>query len=100
MSGPSSSASFKSRLKVFWRTAAGRASALCALTAALHGCAGAGAWTGVPPAPATPGAIVTGEWSYALGGGTVGVPGEWVHLPAPEAGELQLWIEHAEVVCR
>ncbi|HIW77698.1 MAG TPA: hypothetical protein H9874_00940 [Candidatus Bilophila faecipullorum] len=100
MCGSRSCASFKPPLKVFWRTAAGSAVTLCALTAALHGCAGAGALTGVPPAPATPGAIVTGEWSYAHGGGTVGVPGEWVHLPAREAGELQLWIEHAEDVCR
>lgn len=96
MSGPRSSASFKPRLKAFWRTAAGPALALCALTGALHGCGSAGASTGVPPAPLTPGAVVTGEWSYAHGGERVGVPGEWVHLPAREAGELQLWIEDAE----
>lgn len=24
--------------------------------------------------------------------------GEWVHLPAQEAGELQLWIEQAESI--
>lgn len=100
MSGPSSSASFKPRLKVFWRTAAGPALALCALTAALHGCGRVGASTGVPPAPLTPGAVVTGEWSYAVGGETHAEAGEWVHLPAREAGELQLWIEDAEEVCR
>ena len=38
------------------------------------------------PAPLTPGAVVTGEWSYTYRGETFTEPGEWVHLPAGEAG--------------
>ncbi|WP_276819568.1 hypothetical protein [Mailhella massiliensis] len=42
-----------------------------------------------------PGAIATDAWSYEYQGQTVTVPGEWIHLPASEAAELQLWMEQA-----
>ena len=48
------------------------------------------------PAPLTPGAVVTGEWSYTYRGETFTEPGEWVHLPAGEAGNLLLWIKSVE----
>ena len=48
------------------------------------------------PAPLTPGAVVTGEWSYTYRGETFTEPGEWVHLPAGEAGNLLLWIKGVE----
>lgn len=73
---------------------------LCALTLALSGCASSAALTNaLPPPPTTPGAIVTDEWHYTLHGGLITVKGQWVHLPAAEAGELLLWIEHAEGAC-
>lgn len=73
---------------------------LCALTLALSGCASSAALTNaLPPAPTTPGAIVTDEWHYTLRGGLITVKGQWVHLPAAEAGDLMLWIEHAEGAC-
>ena len=46
--------------------------------------------------PLTPGAVVTGEWSYTYRGETFTEPGEWVHLPAGEAGNLLLWIRGVE----
>ena len=48
------------------------------------------------PAPLTPGAVVTGEWSYTYRGETFTEPGEWVHLPVGEAGNLLLWIRGVE----
>lgn len=48
------------------------------------------------PAPLTPGAVVTGEWFYTYRGETFTEPGEWVHLPAGEAGNLLLWIRGVE----
>ena len=39
---------------------------------------------------------VTGEWSYTYRGETFTEPGEWVHLPAGEAGNLLLWIKSVE----
>lgn len=39
----------------------------------------------LPPAPMTPGAIVTDDY---------------VCIPHNEAAELLLWIEHAEAVCK
>ena len=42
------------------------------------------------------GAVVTGEWSYTYRGETFTEPGEWVHLPAGEAGNLLLWIKGVE----
>ena len=48
------------------------------------------------PGPLTPGAVVTGEWSYTYRGETFTEPGEWVHLPAGEAGNLLLWIRGVE----
>lgn len=69
---------------------------LCALTLLASGCASsAGLTRDLPPAPLTPGAIVTDDWRYLRDGKFVQVPGQWVHLPAPEAGELLLWIESA-----
>ena len=44
----------------------------------------------------TPGAVVTNEWWYAEDGGLTQVDGQWLHLPADEAGELLLWIEWVE----
>ena len=82
MHGRPSSASFNWFLKVFGNTAAVPVWALCALTAALHGCGSSGALTSVPPAPMEQ------------------VEGEWIHLPANEGAELLLWIEHAEGICR
>ena len=70
---------------------------LCVLTLLASGCASSGAATGaLPPAPMTPGAVVTNEWWYADGAGLTQVDGQWLHLPASEAGELLLWIETAE----
>ena len=68
MHGRPSSASFNWFLKVFGNTAAVPVWALCALTAALHGCGSSGALTSVPPAPMTPGAIITEAWAYEEGG--------------------------------
>ena len=98
MSGRPLSASFNSHLKVSGNTAAVPVWALCVLTAALHGCGVVGA--SVPPAPMTPGAIITEAWAYEEGGRWEQVEGEWIHLPANEGAELLLWIEHAEGICR
>lgn len=67
----------------------------CALILGLSGCASSAARTNALP-PATPGAVVTNDWSYERGGEPVTKRGRWVHLPAAEAGELLLWIERAE----
>lgn len=78
---------------------------LCVLTLALFGCQGSAALisgqsgAGISPAPRTPGALVTDSWAYEHEGSLVTVGGEWVHLPAVEAGELLLWVEHAEGAC-
>ena len=87
-------------MKVFGNTAAVPVWALCALTAALHGCGSSGALTSVPPTPMTPGAIITEAWAYEENGRWEQVEGEWIHLPANEGAELLLWIEHAEELCR
>ncbi len=74
----------------------------CALILALSGCSGSAALMSglmdkrLPPAPRTPGAVVTNDWSYERDGELVTKSGQWVHLPAAEAGELLLWIEQAE----
>ena len=61
------------------------------------GCARwAGPTAATSPPPLTPGAVVTGEWSYTYRGETFTEPGEWVHLPAGEAGNLLLWIKGVE----
>lgn len=44
----------------------------------------------------TPGAIVTDEWWCAGEDGLTRMAGQWLHLPASEAGELLLWIEWVE----
>ena len=58
---------------------------LCALTLLASGCAGSAALTGgitpPPPAPRTPGAIITNDY---------------ICIPHEEAAELLLWIERAE----
>lgn len=77
-------------------TAARLALTLCALALLASGCVRVEARTSVPPAPTTPGAIVTEAWSYDDGGKTTTLSGEWLHLPAVEAGELLLWIEAVE----
>lgn len=74
---------------------------LCATILPASGCASSAGLTGVrtnalPPAPTTPGAIVTNDWSYERDGELVTKRGRWVHLPEAEAGELLLWIERAE----
>lgn len=57
---------------------------LCALILALSGCASSAARTAaLPPAPATPGAIVTDDY---------------ICIPRAEAAELLLWIEQAEAL--
>lgn len=43
---------------------------------------------------------MTDAWGYEHGGTWNTEQGEWIHLPAGEAGELLLWIEHAEGACR
>lgn len=85
----------------FAKRAAGSMTLLCALTAALHGCGSVGASTGaLPPAPATPGAIITESWAYERNGTWNMEQGQWIHLPASEGAELLLWIERAEAACR
>lgn len=69
---------------------------LCALTLAASGCASSGAGTSVPPAPATPGALLTDGWYWQDGETLRAESGQWLHLPAAEAGELLLWIETME----
>ena len=88
MHGRPSSASFNWFLKVFGNTAA------------VPVWGSSGALTSVPPAPMTPGAIITEAWAYEEGGRWEQVEGEWIHLPANEGAELLLWIEHAEELCR
>ena len=68
---------------------------------ALPGCQSSAALTSASlnPAPTTPGAVVTNSWAYEHDGQLVTKDGQWVHLPASEAGELLLWIEHAEATC-
>ena len=70
---------------------------LCVMTLAASECT---RWVeptaATSPAPLTPGAVVTGEWSYTYRGETFTEPGEWVHLPAGEAGNLLLWIKGVE----
>lgn len=57
---------------------------LCVLTLLLTGC---GKWAApinaLPPAPQTPGAVVTKEY---------------ICIPHNEAAELMLWIEQAEAI--
>ncbi len=48
------------------------------------------------PGAADAGGVVTGEWSYTYRGETFTESGEWVHLPAGEAGNLLLWIKSVE----
>lgn len=70
---------------------------LCVMTLAASGCARwAEPTAATSPAPLTPGAVVTGEWSYIYGGNRFTESGEWVHLPAGEAGNLLLWIKSVE----
>ncbi len=66
---------------------------VCVPMVLAAGCNASAAKTGV--LPTTPGAIATEAWSYEYQGQTVTVPGEWIHLPASEAAELQLWMEQA-----
>ena len=70
---------------------------LFVMTPAASGCARWAEPTAVTsPAPLPPGAVVTGEWFYPYRGETFTEPGEWVHLPAGEAGNLLLWIKSVE----
>lgn len=70
--------------------AAKRTLTLCALILLLSGCASLGAKTNgpsragtLPPAPTTPGAMVTEQY---------------ICIPHNEAAELMLWIEAAEEI--
>lgn len=76
---------------------AGRiASMIFVLILPAAGCSGSAVkTTDLPPLPMTRGAIATESWSYDRAGKTVTMPGEWLHLPAEEAGELLLWMEQA-----
>lgn len=79
--------------------AAKRIPLLCALLLVLPGCASTAVPTSArPPAPTTPGAVVTNtEWRFLRGDGSWGSRvGEWIHLPAADAANLFLWIEQAE----
>ena len=70
---------------------------LFVMTLAASGCSTVAAPTAVTsPAPLTPGAVVTNDWSYIYGGNRFTESGEWVHLPAGEAGNLLLWIKSME----
>ena len=107
MCGPSLSSSLRSSISSSCGFANGTANAarllvlrialLFVMTLAANGCARwAEPTAATSPAPLTPGAVVTGEWSYTYRGETVTEPGEWVHLPAGEAGNLLLWIKSME----
>lgn len=107
MCGPSLSSSLRSLISSSCGFANGTANAarllvlrialLFVMTLAASGCARwAEPTAATSPAPLTPGAVVTGEWSYTYRGETVTEPGEWVHLPAGEAGNLLLWIKSME----
>ena len=107
MCGPSLSSSLRSSISSSCGFANGTANAarllvlrialLFVMTLAASGCARwAEPTAATSPAPLTPGAVVTGEWSYTYRGETFTEPGEWVHLPAGEAGNLLLWIKGVE----
>ena len=99
MCGPSSTSSPRALNSSRCGFANGTANAarLIALTLAASGCARwAESTAATSPAPLTPGAVVTGEWSYTYRGETFTESGEWVHLPAGEAGNLLLWIKSVE----
>lgn len=70
----------------------------CVLTFPVLGCASTGALTSAsPPAPMTPGAVMTNtEWRFLKNGEWERKTGEWIHLPAADAANLFLWIEQAE----
>ena len=70
---------------------------LFVMTLAASGCSTVAEPTAATsPAPLTPGAVLTGEWSYTYRGETFTESGEWVHLLAGEAGNLLLWIKSVE----
>ena len=107
MCGPSLSSSLRSLISSSCGFANGTANAarllvlrialLFVMTLAASGCARwAEPTAATSPAPLTPGAVVTGEWSYIYGGNRFTESGEWVHLPAGEAGNLLLWIKSVE----
>lgn len=44
---------------------------------------------------------MTNDWQYERPDGSlVRQTGDWLHIPADEAGELLLWIEHSESSCQ
>ena len=103
MCNPFSSFSLRSRGSSSCGFANGTANAarlialLFVMTLAASGCARwAEPTAATSPAPLTPGGVVTGEWSYTYRGETFTESGEWVHLPAGEAGNLLLWIKGVE----
>ena len=92
-SSPRSSSSSSCGFAKSMANAARLIALLFVMTPAASGCARWAEPTAVTsPAPLTPGAVVTGEWFYSYRGETFTEPGEWVHLPAGEAGNLLLWI--------
>ena len=96
-SSPRSSSSSSCGFAKSMANAARLIALLFVMTPAASGCARWAEPTAVTsPAPLTPGAVVTGEWSYTYRGETFTEPGEWVHLPAGEAGNLLLWIKSVE----
>ena len=103
MCGPSLSSSLRSSISSSCGFANGTANAarlialLFVMTLAASGCARwAEPTAATSPAPLTPGAVVTNDWSYIYGGNRFTESGEWVHLPAGEAGNLLLWIKGVE----
>ena len=96
-SSPRSSSSSSCGFAKSMANAARLIALLFVMTPAASGCARwAEPTAATSPAPLTPGAVVTGEWSYTYRGETFTEPGEWVHLPAGEAGNLLLWIKSVE----
>lgn len=96
-SSPRSSSSSSCGFAKSMANAARLIALLFVMTPAASGCARwAEPTAATSPAPLTPGAVVTGEWSYTYRGETFTEPGEWVHLPAGEAGNLLLWIRGVE----
>ena len=76
---------------------------LCLLILPVSGCTsweGQTGETALEAPPATPGAVVTNDWSYVNGGEVMEERGEWIHLPAGEAGNLLLWMKQVEEKCR
>ncbi len=80
-----------------------RIALLCVMTLAASGCGTVAEPTAATsPAPLTPGAVVTGDWSYIYGGNRFTESGEWVHLPPGKPGTCscgsRAWRRHDDAV--